>query len=43
MINSLTNSTNFRLLMPEVIWIEPKQMERATAIRERASNESQQW
>ncbi|GFE71065.1 DUF1822 family protein [Chroococcus sp. FPU101] len=43
MINSLTNSTNFRLLMPEVIWLEPKHIERATAIRERTNNESQQW
>jgi hypothetical protein len=29
--------------MPEVIWIEPEHIERATAIRARTSNESQQW
>jgi Protein of unknown function (DUF1822) len=43
MINSLTNSTNFRLLMPEVIWIEPEHIERATAIRDSTCEESQQW
>jgi Protein of unknown function (DUF1822) len=51
MINSLTNSTNFRLLMPEVIWIEPEHIERATAIcdwakptlSERTNSESQRW
>jgi hypothetical protein len=29
--------------MPEVIWIEPENIERAIAIRDRTSNESQQW
>jgi hypothetical protein len=43
MINSLTNSTNFRLLMPEIIWLEPEQIEIATAIRTYISIESQQW
>jgi Protein of unknown function (DUF1822) len=43
MINPLTNSTNFRLLMPEIIWIEPEHIERATTVRDRTINESQQW
>jgi hypothetical protein len=29
--------------MPEIIWLEPEHIERATAVRDRTSNESQQW
>lgn len=38
--NSLLNS---RLLQPELIWLEPDQMEQAKALSEHAASESQQW
>lgn len=47
MTNLSSDPMNFRLLPPEVIWLEPEQMEQAKAVSERASDhsrsEEQQW
>ena len=43
MISSSVNLTDARLLLPEVIWMEPEYFERAKQISDRVKSESRQW
>ncbi|MEG4594978.1 DUF1822 family protein [Microcoleus sp. F8_C2] len=43
MISSWINLTDTRLLLPEVIWLEPEYFERAKQVSARVKNESRQW
>lgn len=43
MINFLHQSNDLRLLLPETIWIEPEDLEQATAIESKVTDETQQW
>ena len=43
MVISEEYSTDFRLLLPEVIWLEPEHFQQATKISSQRSNEPQQW
>lgn len=43
MINSLSSTTNLRLFLPEVIWLEAEHFQRAAKISNPIKNELQQW
>lgn len=43
MLESPNTSTSFRLLLPESIWLEPEDFDRAKDISKRVSPESNQW
>ena len=43
MFKSPNASTDFRLLLPESIWLETEDFDRAKSISERSSHESNQW
>ena len=43
MLKHPNTPTNFRLLSPESIWLEPEDFDRAKNISERVSHESNQW
>ncbi|MEH2359577.1 DUF1822 family protein [Nostoc sp.] len=43
MLKSPKNSTDFRLLLPEVIWLEPEYFDQAKNISSQVSDESSQW
>lgn len=43
MLESPNTSTDFRLLIPESIWLEPEDFDRAKNIIQRVSPESNQW
>ncbi|MEA5626522.1 DUF1822 family protein [Nostoc sp. UHCC 0251] len=43
MLTSPNNSTDFRLLLPEVIWLEPEYFDQAKNISSQSSDESSQW
>ena len=43
MVNSLGNSTDFRLLLPEVIWLKPEHFEYARETRNQVKSEAYQW
>jgi Protein of unknown function (DUF1822) len=43
MISSPSNSTDFRLLLPETIWLDPEHFEQARAISQWQSDEHRQW
>ncbi len=43
MISSSVNLTDSRLLLPEVIWMEPEYFEMAKQISDRVKSESRQW
>lgn len=41
--NFLGNSTHFRLLLPEVIWLKPEHFEQARQTRSQVMSEAHQW
>ncbi|HEY9768670.1 MAG TPA: DUF1822 family protein [Coleofasciculaceae cyanobacterium] len=43
MLKSLNTPTDFRLLLPESIWLEPEDFDRAKKISNRVNYESSQW
>ena len=43
MNNSPANSTDFRLLLPEIIWLEPEHFEQAKEISDLVNGEALQW
>jgi hypothetical protein len=43
MVSSEEYSTDLRLLLPEVIWLEPEHFQQATEISSQVRNEAQQW
>lgn len=43
MLNSEEDFTDLRMLLPEIIWLEPEHFERARAISDGPSSEAQQW
>ncbi len=43
MLNAQANSTDLRLLLPEVILLESEHFEQARAISDRVTNEAQRW
>lgn len=43
MTNLPSSLMNARLLQPELIWLEPEQMEQAKAMSDRLAHETQQW
>lgn len=43
MVNFTVKSTDFRLLMPEVIWLETEHFERAREISDKVTGEAHRW
>lgn len=43
MVNFLGNSTHFRLLLPEVIWLKPEHFEQAREARSQVRSEAHEW
>lgn len=43
MVNSQKYSTDLRLLLPEVIWLEPEHFQQATEISRQVNGEARQW
>ena len=43
MVNSKGYSTGLRLMLPEVIWLEPEHFEQATEISSQVRSEASQW
>lgn len=43
MINSPQIATNFRQLVPEILWLEPEYFDRARSIASKLSGEDRQW
>lgn len=43
MVSSPFNSTDFRLLLPEIIWLEPEHFDRAIEITDSVKSEAHKW